>query len=512
MAKESGFGKIRSFLWPIYGYELRKFIPMFILFFLVSINYHLLRILKDSLIITAPNSGAEAIPFLKVWAMLPTAIIMVFLFTRFSNIFNRENIFYVIVTIFIAFFSLFIFFLYPHREALALNNLANSMQNILPYGFHGFTAMIRHWSFSLFYVMAESWSNIVVSVLLWGFANDVTKVDEAKRFYALFGIGINSAGILAGESGEFLAKGMQSATNTLNHFFSFLGKNSSDTWDQTLTIFMCLIILNGLVILGLYRLLHVSFFPTHRYQEKNAAPKPKMSLRENISYILKSKYLIYVAVIVLAYNIFINLTEVLWKSQLKELIPNPADYTAYMSRITFYTGIIATTASFFISGNIIRHLGWKFAAYITPTIFLFTGIGFFYFLFSKHFFPNYIMFMGITPLALTVFFGSLQNCLSRACKYTLFDDTKEMAFIPLSPESRIKGKSAIDGIGSRLGKSGSSLLMQILLMCFSTTSSSAPFIVVIMMMIFPVWFFAIHYLGKGFDSLTEKKEDTLKTV
>ena len=48
--------------------------------------------------------------------------------------------------------------------------------------------------------------------------------------------------------------------------------------------------------------------------------------------------------------------------------------------------------------------------------------------------------------------------LSRGAKYSVFDATKEMSFVPLAPESKIKGKAAIDGVAvARLGKSSGSL-------------------------------------------------------
>ena len=187
---------------------------------------------------------------------------------------------------------------------------------------------------------------------------------------------------------------------------------------------------------------------------------------------------------------------------MKELFPSPCEYTAYMSRITFFIGILATTFSSFFSGSFIRKLGWKAGALLTPFIIVFTGIFFFYFLFSKHYFHSTTSILGISTLALSVFFGSMQNIFSRAAKYTVFDQTKEMAFLPLSAEDRIKGKSAIDGIGSRLGKFGSSLFMQLLLIIFATPVACSAFIIILIFVTIPIWTRNIYSLNKEFEEKT----------
>ena len=99
------------------------------------------------------------------------------------------------------------------------------------------------------------------------------------------------------------------------------------------------------------------------------------------------------------------------------------------------------------------------------------------------------------------FFGSSQNCLMRSAKYTLFDNTKELAFIPLSQECKMKGKAAIDGIGSRIGKSGGALIYQALLMGFGTVSLSTPYVAVILLGIIGMWMLAVRSLGRQFSAL-----------
>ena len=71
MSSDPAFGKWRSRLWPIHGYELKKVIPMVLMFFLVLFNYQILRDIKDALVVTSEGSGAEIIPFLKFWGVLP---------------------------------------------------------------------------------------------------------------------------------------------------------------------------------------------------------------------------------------------------------------------------------------------------------------------------------------------------------------------------------------------------------------------------------------------------------
>jgi AAA family ATP:ADP antiporter len=223
-------------------------------------------------------------------------------------------------------------------------------------------------------------------------------------------------------------------------------------------------------------------------------------MRESFSYLSNSKYLICIAVLVLCYNLVINLIEIVWKDQLRQLHPSTVEYSRYMNYVSSTVGIIATLTSLFMS-QLISRFGWTRTALITPVCMLLTSVGFFGFmLFRNDLSEPVMMLTGTTPLAIAVFFGAAQVCISKAGKYSVFDSTKEMTFIPLDHECKLKGKAAIDGVGSRLGKSGGSMIHQGLLMIFGSVSMSAPYVAVILMLVITGWMIAARSLGKQFAS------------
>lgn len=495
------FSKWRGYLWPVHAYELKKLIPMLLIFFLISFDYNVLRTLKDSLLITAEGSGAEVIPFVKVWGVFPGAVLMTLFYTWLSNRYSRENVFYIIITIFLSYFFVFTFVLYPMRAYIHPTELANAFQEMLPQGFKAFVVMFRYWTFTIFYVMSELWSSTVLFVLFWGFANQVTKLSEAKRFYGLFGVGANFSGIIAGQVSVWCI--LYAKQGNIVAF-------GEDAWHQSLILMVSLILLAGLLTLGIFRWMNKEVLTDKRFYDpanvkSEGEVKGKLSLKQSFSILLRSKYLLSIAVIVVAYNLVINLTEVLWKHQVKELFPDPNDYTLYMNHIVSVIGLVATLSSLFVASNAIRKFGWTFTALITPLILLVTSVGFFGFFFLRQLSPEAsfaILGMSVTPLAMVVFFGSAQNVLSRGAKYSVFDATKEMAFVPLCPESKLVGKAAIDGVCSRLGKSGGSVVHQSLLLFFTTLTASSPYVAAVLLIVLVVWSVAVRMLGIQFNQLS----------
>lgn len=489
---------IRAFFWPVYGGEHRKFLPMLLLSFLICFNYYILRLFKDTIVITAPESGAETLPFLKVWAILPCALLLTFIFTRFSNYFSRQNVFYAMMAFFLVYFFIFAVFLYPNRDSLHPNELADSLQAALPQGFKGLIAMLRNWTYTTFYIMAEMWSTMMMTILFWGFANDVTPLKDARRFYGLFSVGTNFSGVIAGLV-------IQAFSNNIFNPKLPFGENA---WDQTVTFLNLLVIGVGLLSTALYWWINKSGlgYTPESLQAHREAPI-KMGIRKNFAFLARSRYLTLIAILVVTYNIVIALCEIVWKNEVKLLHSDASSFNSYTGGVTVWLSIIATTISLFLSGNAMRLFSWTTSAMIAPIMTLITGVLFFScLLLPPESLTSLCLYFGMTPLALAVFFGSLQNCLLRGTKYSLVDATKELAFIPLSQESRSKGKAAIDGVGSRLGKSGGSIFQQGLLIAFGSIAASIPAVAGVLLIALGGWMFAVRSLGRQFNQLTAEHQ------
>lgn len=496
------FSLLRTLLWPVHRSEVKKVLGMLLLLFCLCICYSILRNLKDTVILTAKDSGAEVIPFIKVWGMLPAAFIGTWVYTRFMRWFGREKVVYIMISGFLSYFLVFALFIQPHHDQLHLEWLGNRLTQWLPTGFQGLIALICNWTYTSFYIIAELWSTIVLSVLFWGFANDVTEVDQAKRTYGLLNTWSSFAPAVAGVLALFFT---HEVTDSI--------LSNRELWNRNLQELIFLVVIFGLASMGIFYWLNrkvlknqklASSFPE---ESPSCRKKPRLSMRESFRYIARSKYLLCLAFIVLGYNISINLTDVLWKAQLKKFFTDPNEMLTHMYQITIGIGIFATTAGIFFT-YMVQRWGWTLPALITPVVMLTMAVGFFSFLFGANSFLGTFAthLLGLSPLALTVYCGSLQNCLSKASKYSVFDSSKELAFLPLEPEARLKGKAAIDGLGSGIGKSGASLSYQGFIILLGSVAQSTPYIAAILMVVLVIWIFSVFAVGKRFKKMHAAQE------
>ncbi|MGD0466591.1 MAG: Npt1/Npt2 family nucleotide transporter [Gammaproteobacteria bacterium] len=508
----SEFSGWRALIWPIHNHELKKFLPMGLMMFCILFIYTLLRDTKDAIIVNSPGAGAESLSFIKGIGVTFCAILFMVLYTKAANIFKREGLFYVTALPFLIFFVVFAFIIYPNKDLLhmSLESIEN-YQALYP-KLKWIIPLVGNWTYSLFYILSELWGSAILSLLFWQFANAITPVKEAKRFYGMFGF-LGNFGLLF--SGPLLIY--------LSSMTKGLGLSRAEAWGLSLKYLMGSVLVAGIVLLITFYWINRNVLTDKRYYDPEAmgegkkGKKPKLSLMDSFRYILSSPYLGLIAMIVICYGISINLFEGVWKGQIKIAYPNENDYNVIMGTLSTITGIV-TIGLMLLGSNLLRRVTWRTAALITPGVIIVGTLIFFtVILYNNSQVPEGMKIVEALRLGLikkelvlfVVWVGLIINALGKGFKYSLFDPTKEMAYIPLDPELKVKGKAAVDVIGGRGGKSGGAYIQMSLLTCFSGSALYqlahifAPIVVGVVFL----WLLSVFGLSKKFKAITHDKNN-----
>jgi ATP:ADP antiporter, AAA family len=511
MSHEAQFTGWRKMLWPIHNHEIKKFLPMGLMMFCILFIYTVLRDTKDALLVNAPGAGAESLAFAKGLGVTFSAALFMVLYTKAANIFNREGLFYVTALPFLIFFGLYPYVIYPHLDLfhMSLESITEMQANypnlkwIIP--------LIGNWATTTFYILSELWGSAVLSLLFWQFANSITPVQEAKRFYGMFGF-LGNFGLLLSGPGIII----------VSQYVSSLGLARVEKTGLMLQYLMAFVIVAGAVLLYTFYWMNRNVLTDKRFYDPEAMgekkKKAKLSLGESIKYIAKSPYIGLIAMLILAYGVSINLFEGVWKGQIKLAFPDEADYNMVMGGLSTMTGGIAVLFML-VGSNLLRRFSWRACALITPMI-LIAGILIFFgvIMFNNSQLPEGMNIMeAITSghidrelIVFAVMLGLGVNAFGKAVKYSLFDPTKEMAYIPLDAELKTKGKAAADVIGGRAGKGGGAYIQMGLLTIFSGSAlyHLVPIIAPIAVGVVILWIMSVFKLNTRFLALTadQKKE------
>lgn len=490
------FSKLQSFLWPIHGYELKKFLPMSFLMFFILFVYTMVRDLKDTLVqYYSVGGGTELIPQLKLWFVMPMAFLLVMVYSALLSKFDFQKTFYIMVTSFMIFYVLFVTVLFPNRSLIHADlATVQAMQASWPSFFHWIIPCITNWSISLFYVMSELWGTMAISSLFWQFAYQVTMKNEVKRFFGLYAIIGNIGVTLSGTMLKTLA-------NTIG-----------GTRFINICIWSC--IASGIVVMLIYWYINAYTLKDPRLydasQIKQKKKKEKVGVMDGIKMLCQSKYLLLICTIIICYGVAINFAEVVWKSYMRSYFKNPQAYTNMMANLSITVGIMTIVASL-VGQNLLRRFKWRTVALI-PALLLagFGGAFFLIVLYGKYVSPS---ILGINFVVLAVWFGLIQDALSKSVKYCLFDATKNMAYVPLDEETRTKGQAAVEVIGGRAGKAGSSTIQMILMNVVAAGSNLQQHLVTITVVFAATavgWIASVFSLSSKYEAKVAEKAQELQ--
>lgn len=486
MTNEKTFGFFRRNFFPIRNNELKKFLPLSLIFFFISSNYAILRGWKDTFVLDL--GGSEGTAACKLWGVLPIFMAFNIIYGYVSQRTGRVGRFNVVICYFLAFFTLFGFVLYPYKEVFFLNSFAETAAKLIPLrSLDGLWFVIRYWPVTLFYIHAEAWGTFALSILFYTFANEIVSTKQSGRFYPFLSIAANIGTVLSG--------------------LLLMGYFTQPSLETSISF----VFINGLILIAIYYFFSsaVTRDPqAYEIGEKKAKKKKaKLSAIESLKILLNSRYLLLIGFVVISYAICINLFEAIYKDYLKDMSKlfspkNTQEYLKYYSGLQLaLVGAAAIFFSLFLATPAMK-LGWRFIGSISPGMLLINCVLFLTLLFFGSYFGFIANWLGIPIALFTLFVGLTNVVFIKGSKYTFFDPFKENAYLPLSPEEKLLGKSSIETL-ARWGKAAGSLLITLVVKPLGGVAKFRLPIGFIILCIVVIWLWVVQDLTSRFHALTK---------
>ncbi|GHP01467.1 hypothetical protein PPROV_000022300 [Pycnococcus provasolii] len=488
-----------------------RVLPMTLLFGVMSFCNCILDATKDTLVVTA-FGGAEQIPWLTVWAVLPLSIVVLAVYSVASQRMFGRGLFYVSLAPFVAFFAVFTFVLYPNHASLHPHALITQLTATLPPGLTGLLAIIDNWTYTLFYAFAELWGDVVLSLLFWAYANDTTTLEDAALVYPLFGIGANIAQYVGGVLLCFVRTAVP-VTAT---------RSADAAWDIQLRILMSCVLVGSAVLCGIYEFTRkrnkadeMERVKSESRELEEKSSKPAVSLGESLGMLVRSPQIQCLTVMALAQGITANVFQVAWKGQMRDIFPLPADYSAFMGVVSTWQAVV-TCICMLGAPYIFRKWGWAKTTALTPWVILWAGGAW---MAASAWLPGVTSsMMGVPMLSILCMAGAAVYVFEKATKFSVFKPAEEMVYIGLDENAKTRGKASVDILGGQLGKSGGSVLIQGLLLCSTTghLAGALPVLFTVHTIVAGMWIAAVSALafhhGDLLDALTSVDDDDKDTA
>lgn len=492
---------------PFQPSEKKKFFAFCFLKAVLSFFFTMVKIQKSNNLVTA--HGAEKIPAAKTLVFVLSLFIVVF-YTMLSNKYRQDQLFYGILYTFLGFFIIYGFFILPYVDALRPHHATEWLDKYAGSQFFNrwlkyWVILYLNWEKVIFYCMAELWGQFCIIMFFWSLCNELCKKEEAKRFYHFF----IAAGCIGSTLGArfltFLCRKAESQVGMDSVMSEHLVLHKVSSWLSFIGIGVVCLLLVG------YRWINTSLFSSEAALKAHKV-KTKLSFWEGLKYILSSRYLLAAATMIIACAVSSNLVEITYQRYVKLSGGTPAEYAHFMQWQMFALNMLCIFASFFIIPYVMRYMGWKMVAYIAPlTVMTMGGLFFISSIcnkggaldaFSLH-------YLGMSSVKAICLLGLLQSVLATFGKYAFFDSTKEIVYIEMGPEGRRKGKAAIDVVGSRMGKTLSSVIHMIIMGLFDAgedVRKVTPVLLVIFLAVIFAWFKSVNYLSKTLNKKEEVQE------
>jgi ATP/ADP translocase len=107
----------------------KKVVPLAIIFFISSFNLTILQALKDAIVVT--TSGAEALPYLASFVVLPASLAFFAYYSKMLSVMPKHRVYYLAILPFVVFYAIFASAVYPMADSLHFHGLFNRVPHLL---------------------------------------------------------------------------------------------------------------------------------------------------------------------------------------------------------------------------------------------------------------------------------------------------------------------------------------------------------------------------------------------
>lgn len=445
--------------------ELKKFAKLAAVFFFVICVYWGLRPLKDG--IFASVVGVDYQPFAKILSPFIVAPLVI-LYTKLVDIFPRNKVFYVLLSIYgtVALIFSFLFAFYV------------DLGTVVPSAFN-----FIGWAW---YVYIESFGSLVVA-LFWAFTTDITMPISAKRGFPLI--------YLFGQAGNVVGPLVMRADR--------LGFSTSA---PVIAIVAVLMFFTGFLMWVFVKTTPTSQLKGYTAEEEKKEEKKgeEPGFLDGLKLLLSHGYLLAITGIIIFYEIVVTILDFFFKATAAEyfkgqvakgIIPSGAfekSLSGYLADYGVWTGIVATLCVLFGINNINRKLGTAASLLLLPTLV-----------------AGAVLTLRLSPTLSAAFWIMV---FSKAINYALNQPTIKQLYIPTTKDTKYKAQAWIEMFGSRGSKAMGSVInlfrgflkstmgMQAGIALFVTMSTGISFGLI------GVWFFVAMYAAKTYNKAIKEKK------
>lgn len=394
--------------------------------FLILLVANMLRVLKEGLIMS--HVGVKSLSYIRILLQVPLSFGIVYVLAKLKKKYHQQHIFNLVLLHYIIFMFVFANILYPYRDALSLPiSLQSTVLQTAPF-IEKIVPVIHHWPITLLYLFSDLWGLLLYLNCFWELSNRIVDTQEAAKIYPLYNILGQSNILFAALALYYLS------SNDIKQYAEVLGLDFVQCVGNTVLCIMILIFI-----------LHN--YINSKYEHKNervsvTKQHKKLSFRQTLKLLWDNRHIFNIFSFTLLYYATIFIIETLWLYFLSESHSSTQMIAQFQAQTLLMIGL--STMLFALIGKfLLRRFGWYFMLKTLPC----TLLMLFLVLMISH--TNAIL--SYYPLVMLHLSTGIY-ALSKSMKYTFFDTTKEMAYIPTDDALKFYGKVSADTLASSAGK------------------------------------------------------------